>query len=236
MATVEVCLSPALLNLYDLGHSNVVVTDVLRATSTMVTGADLLVKEIIPVSSVDEALDHVGSANTLVAGERNGVKVERFDLGNSPLLWKEHSELLKGKTMVMTTTNGTKAINMALGADKVYIGAFLNLDAVCEQLKKDGKNVLVLCAGWKNRVNMEDSLFAGAVAQRLATEFEIYGDAAIMAKQLYEADRHDLFSAIKGATHFKRLAHHGVEDDIRHCMKENESSVVPFYKDGAIVV
>ncbi|MBX2846184.1 MAG: 2-phosphosulfolactate phosphatase [Saprospiraceae bacterium] len=235
MPRLEVCLTPAILDVYDLAGKNVIVTDVLRATSTMVAGMQLGVDHIRPVSEVSKALEYVGVENTLVAGERNGVQVEAFHLGNSPRGWMSEEARLKGKAVVMSTTNGTKAINMALGADKIYIGAFLNLDAVCKQVAQEDKDVLVVCAGWKNRINMEDSLFGGAVAQRLSDSFEIYGDAALMMRAHYITHRDDLYGAIRQGTHFKRLANHGVEDDIQFCMQENITEVVPYYSEGVII-
>lgn len=227
MSKIQVCLSPALLNLYNLEGITVVVTDVLRATTTMVVAKDIGVKEIIPVKSRAEAREYLGKENTIVAGERDGKKVEGFDLGNSPLLLKNHKKDLASKTLVITTTNGTKALHAAIQAKNIYIGALINVQAVAQQIQNEKEDVLVLCAGWKNRINLEDSLFAGALCHALQNDKTIYGDAAIMSQQLFQAHKNNLFHSIKQATHYQRLKSHGIEDDIRFCMTLNTSHAVP---------
>lgn len=238
MKRLQVCLSPALIPLYELEGKTVIVTDVLRATSTMVSALDIGVKEILPVATRQEAMKYIGKANHLVAGERDGKKVEGFDLGNSPLLLKEHREVLQGNTLVMTTTNGTKAIKLSEAAANVYIGALTNVKALADHLISEEENieeVLVVCAGWKNRINLEDTLFAGAIAQELQAHFEIYGDAAIMSHQLFELHQNNLFTCIQQATHYKRLKSHGIENDIKHCMTLNSSKTIPILKKGKII-
>ena len=235
MSQLQVCLSPGLLSLYDLKGKTVVVTDVLRATTTMVVANEIGVKEIIPVATRTEASRFIGQQDVLVAGERDGKKVEGFDLGNSPLLMKDHKENLFGKSLVITTTNGTKALHAALEAKTIYIGALINVEAVASQLRKENDDILVLCAGWKNRVNLEDSLFAGALCSALNDQKSVYGDAAIMCQQLFEAHQHHLFESIKKATHYQRLKDNGIEDDIRFCMNLNSSDCVPKLVGKAIV-
>jgi len=231
---IQVCLSPALLPMYDLAGKTVVVTDVLRATSTMVAALEIGVSNIIPVASRAEASAFIGKEGFLVAGERDGIKVEGFDLGNSPLGLLAHREDLQGKTLVMTTTNGTKALKESAGADHIIIGALNNASAVAKAVLPFEKDILVVCAGWKNRVNLEDTLFAGALSELLKNDVSIYGDAAIMSQQLFVAHQHNLFEAIKNATHYKRLKSHGIEDDIKHCMTMDSSDVVPIQIEESI--
>lgn len=235
MKSIQVCLSPALINLYSLEQTTVVVTDVLRATSTMIAALELGVKHIIPVASREEALTYVTTPDTLVAGERDGKKVEGFHLGNSPLVLQTNKELIKGKQLVITTTNGTKAIDQSSHAKEIYIGALSNVQALANHLKHNTNDILIVCAGWKNRVNMEDTLFAGALLDCLQIEFSIKGDAAIMSHQLYQANRDGLFTSIQKATHYKRLKDHGIEDDIKYCMTENSSQIVAKVKNGKII-
>lgn len=235
MARIQVCLSPALLQYYDLTNQIVVVTDVLRATSTMVEALDLGIESIIPVATREEAMTYIGLDGYLVAGERDGKKVEGFDLGNSPMDLQAHQEELLGNTLVMTTTNGTKAIKASQNADRIFIGALTNVDAVARHIVQFEQDILVLCAGWKNKVNMEDSLFGGALCSRLQHEVDVYGDAAIMTKQLFEADENHLYDSIKNATHFKRLQSHGIEEDIKYCMTLNRSTTVPVF-DGKFII
>lgn len=232
---IQVCLSPALLHLYEIENKTVVVTDVLRATSTMVSALEVGVEKILPVASRAEAKEYIGKENYLVAGERDGKMVEGFDLGNSPLLIQSKKDLVKDKVLVMTTTNGTKALKQSESAKRIYIGALTNVKAVANELVQFEEDILVVCAGWKNRVNLEDTLFAGSLCDALNQKTKVYGDAAIMSQQLYNAHQSDLLHAIKCATHYQRLKSHGIEDDIAFCMSENTSQIVPVLQDGYIV-
>ncbi len=226
MKKIRVCLSPALISNFELTGAAVVVIDVLRATSTMIAAIDSGVKEIIPVASLDEARTYLGKDNHIVAGERNGFKIDDFDLGNSPLQIKSEKNQVQGKTLVMTTTNGTKSIELAKPADKLFIGSFANLNAVIDRLASEDQ-VICLCAGWKNRVNMEDTLFAGALVAQLSTKETVLDDASILAKNLYNLEKGDLLRAVKGSSHYRRLAGRGLEDDIAYCLELNTSSAVP---------
>lgn len=232
---IQVCLSPALLNLYDIENRIVVVTDVLRATTTMVSALEVGVEKILPVSTRAEAEDYIGKDNHLVAGERDGIMVEGFDLGNSPLSIREHKEKVQNKVLVMTTTNGTKALKQSEAANRIYIGALTNVEAIAKELRSLNQDTLVVCAGWKNRVNLEDTLFAGSLCEAVSEHAKVYGDAAIMSRQLYNAHKSDLLHAIKCATHYQRLKSHGIEDDIAFCMTENTSQLVPFLENGYII-
>ena len=162
---VEVCLVPSQFPLYAEDMGIVVVIDVLRATSAMVAAFDRGVERIIPVATVDEARAYIGRPGYIAAAERNGEVVEGFDFGNSPLAFMQ--EDLSGKTIVMSTTNGTKAIDLARNARKLVIGSFLNLSALCDWLSEQDDNILLLCSGWRDKFNLEDSIFAGAVMDRL---------------------------------------------------------------------
>jgi 2-phosphosulfolactate phosphatase len=165
---IEVCLSPALLPYYHFNESIVVVIDIFRATSSICYGFDNGAKQIIPVASVEECKQYKHNGN-LFAAERNGEVVEGFDFGNSPFSYTR--EKVEGKTIVLTTTNGTHAIQQVKDSHRVIIGSFLNKNAVCNWLKEQDQNVLLLCAGWKNKFNLEDTLFAGAVINQLKDEF-----------------------------------------------------------------
>ncbi len=232
---VQVCLSPALLPLYDVSSKIVVVTDVLRATTTMITALEVGVTNILPVASRSEAQSYIGKQNYLVAGERDGKKVPGFDLGNSPLGIRACKEELLGQTLVITTTNGTKAIKQSEGAQAIYIGALTNVQSVANRLAERQQDVLVVCAGWKNRVNLEDSLFAGAFCEAIKKQASIYGDAAIMSQQLFVAHQDHLFESIQEATHYQRLKSHGIEDDVRFCMSLNTSELVPMLHNEYVV-
>lgn len=163
---LQVCLTPKLFNLYADKKSIVVVVDVLRATSTMCIAFENGVDRIIPVSKVEEALEYRSSGeNFILAAERNGKPVKSFDFGNSPQSYVNMD--VEGRTVVMTTTNGTKSINMAKKDHKVVIGSFLNLQAIAEWLISRDEDVIIFCAGWKDKFNLEDTLFAGALSELL---------------------------------------------------------------------
>lgn len=230
-------LSPALLNLYDINSSVVVIIDVLRATSTITTALYNGAKEIIPVDSVDECIRIGKQMGAITAGERDGKIAEGLQHGNSPFEYPR--AFIENKTLVLTTTNGTKLLHMALsnGANQIIIGSFANIDLVCEYLKKSGKSVLLACAAWKDRINIEDTLFAGAVINQTKDHFDINCDSSKMALGLFTTAQPDLFGYIKTTqiTHFQRLSAFGLEKDIEHCLTYNTSPILPIYKDGKLM-
>src|SRR6476469_9349589 len=214
--TLYTCLSPALLHLYDVRECVVVVIDVLRATSTMATALYNGAKEIIPVDSVERCIQLGKELECITAGERDGQIAPGLQHGNSSFEYPR--EFINGKTLVLTTTNGTKLLHMALakGATEIITGAFLNLSAVCDHLKKINKNVILACAGWKDRVNLEDTLFAGAVIAAIGKHFTIDCDASQIAHCLYGNAKENLFEFMKehDASHYHRLMNYGLERDI----------------------
>lgn len=234
---VYTSLSPALLDLYDVSSSIVVIIDVLRATSTIATALHNGAKKIIPVDSVAECIRLGKQIEAVTAGERDGQIAEGLQHGNSPFEYPE--SFIKGKTLVLTTTNGTKLLHIALdkGANDIITGSFPNLSAVVEYLLAQKKQVILGCAAWKNRANIEDTLFAGAVLDRLQNQFEINCDASQMALNLYNSAKENLFDFMKNneATHFMRLSKYGLEDDIRYCLTSDGANVLPRYIDGKLV-
>ncbi|MEQ9302757.1 MAG: 2-phosphosulfolactate phosphatase, partial [Marinoscillum sp.] len=158
MNQVEVCLTPDLIKQYTLEGKIVVVVDIFRATSCMVTGLAYGVKSIVPVATVDDCFE-MGKKGLITAGERGGKKIDGFEIGNSPFDYMQ--EKFKGQTIAVTTTNGTKALLASLQAEEILIGAFLNLRAIANYISSSTKDVVIHCAGWKGTVNTEDTLFAG---------------------------------------------------------------------------
>ncbi|MBX2841628.1 MAG: 2-phosphosulfolactate phosphatase [Flammeovirgaceae bacterium] len=224
MINIEVCYSPELIHLYELEGKIVVVTDILRATSSMVAGLGSGVKSIVPVKEV-VACEAYGKQGFLTAGERNGVKVPQFNFGNSPFDFMKEEN--RGKSIAMTTTNGTLAINKSKGAKKVVIGSFLNLKATTEFLKIAQDDVVIFCAGWKGRFSMEDTLFAGALADSLKEHANIGCDAAVGAIAIYKAHENDLLEFVLESNHAQRLGKLNVKKDIEFCMEQNKFDVVP---------
>lgn len=230
-------LSPALLHLYDVSSSIVVIIDILRATSTITMALQNGAKAIIPVDSVPECIRIGKQIDAVTAGERDGQVAEGLQYGNSPFEYPE--TFISGKTLVLTTTNGTKLLHMALekGAKEIVIGSFCNLDTVCEHLIKKKKNVILACAAWKDRVNIEDTLFAGAVVHKIKDHFSISCDASQMAEAMYAEAAPDPvgFMKDKQASHYLRLSSFGLEKDIHFCLEQNTSNVLPVYNGGKLI-
>jgi 2-phosphosulfolactate phosphatase len=232
---VEVCFMPGQYHLYAQDMGVVVVIDVLRATSAMVAAFENGVDRIIPVASVEEASAYIGREGYIAAAERNGEVVEGFSYGNSPLAYV--GEDLRGKTIVMTTTNGTRAINVAREAPVLVVGAFANLSALSEWLLRQECNVLLLCSGWKDKVNLEDSVFAGAVMERLLESglFGMEEDSSIAAQYLYMAARDNFMSILKAAPRRRRIEQLKLLPDVKYCLTPDQSRVIPVLRDGVLV-
>jgi 2-phosphosulfolactate phosphatase len=236
--TLYTVLSPALLHLYEVTNTVVVVIDVLRATSTIATVLYNGAKEIIPVDSVARCIQLGKELDCVTAGERDGQIAPGLQYGNSSFEYPR--EFIGGKTLVLTTTNGTKLLHMALakGATEIITGSFLNLSAVCDHLIQLKKNVILGCAAWKDRVNMEDTLFAGAVVSRVKEHFTINCDSSHMAENLYNVAQEDLYEFMKknDASHYHRLTNFGLERDIRHCLTDDLANILPEYVNGKLIV
>jgi len=229
-------LSPALLHLYDINSSIVVIIDVLRATSTINAALRNGAKSIIPVDSVTRCIELGRQIGGITAGERDGKIAEGLEHGNSPFEYPE--EFISGKNLVLTTTNGTRLLQMALekGAREIITGSFTNLSAVCDHLIAMKLPVILGCAAWKDRVNLEDTLFAGAVISTIGEHFSINCDSSHLAATLYEKGKKDLFGFMQknDASHFHRLMNFGLEKDIRYCLTIDADNVLPRFKDGKL--
>jgi 2-phosphosulfolactate phosphatase len=232
MNTIDVCLSPDLMHLYDVRGRTVVVVDIFRATSCMTTAFAHGVQSITPYSDL-EACKAMSAKGFITSGERDGQKPPGFDKGNSPFEYM--GEDIRGKRIAFTTTNGTQAIHKAAGAKRIVLGAFLNLTAVADDVAAAGNNVLVICSGWKGRVSLEDTLFAGALVTRLQDRFEIECDSPRAARDLYGLAKNDLRGYLADAAHVKRLARLNVVKDIDFCLTADTYTVVPHLADGVLV-
>ncbi len=236
--TLYTVLSPALLNLYDMDNAVVVIIDVLRATSTIATALYNGATCVMPVDSVERCIELGKSTNGITAGEREGKVIEGLQHGNSP--FEYYREFIENRVLVLTTTNGTKLLYMALesGAKNIITGSFANLSAVVEYIIKQKQNVILACAAWKNKINMEDTLFAGAVINKVKAHFDINCDASAIADVLYNEAKDDLYSFIKNkkASHYMRLSAYGLEKDIQHCLMPDTANVLPLYADGKLCI
>lgn len=232
MKQIDVCLTPDLLHLHTVENTIVVVADVFRATSCMVTAFAYGVNSIIPVATIDECR-LLQERGYLAAAERNARKVEGFELDNSPFTYM--TEQIRGANIAMTTTNGTLAITRSRAAVKVLVGSFLNLDAIAHYLKSEPYDVMVLCAGWKGRVNLEDTLFAGALVDRLKDSYAIAEDSAMMANRLYCDGKNNLVGYMANASHIRRLQRLGIQKDITYCLQHDLYDVVPVLRGNTLV-
>jgi 2-phosphosulfolactate phosphatase len=205
------------------GHTTVIV-DILRATSSMTAGLANGVKSILPVAALEEARMYQ-KKGWIISGERNGEKVSGFDLGNSPFEFMNKE--LEGKKIAMTTTNGTLAITKSRESKQIIIGSFLNLSTLTEYLKTQENPVLILCAGWKGKVNLEDTVFAGALANRLADHFETNSDSSLVAQSVYESAKNDVYSYLQKSSHVHRLKRLHITKDIEFCLRVDQYNVLP---------
>ena len=231
---IEVCYTPQAYSLFHKDNSIVVVIDIFRATSAIVTAFCNGVSKMIPVATVEEAREYQKNG-FMAAAERDGEVIEGFELGNSPFGYMNSK--VKGKTIAISTTNGTQAIEASRKASKILVGSFLNLDVLCEYLSSQKKDVILVCAGWKNKFNLEDTIFAGAVVNKLTTEsgFEITCDSAIASNHLYAIAKDDLFEFLSNSSHRNRLAKLDLERDIKYCLTPNQCPVIPVMEGKYLV-
>jgi 2-phosphosulfolactate phosphatase len=230
----HVCLTPALLPLFNVEDYIVVVIDIFRATSSICYGIENGAEAIIPVSQVEEcAAYREKGLDYLLAAERDGAVVEGFDFGNSPFSYTK--EKVAGKTIVLTTTNGTHALHLSRSAKKIAIGSFLNLTALSNWLKTQNENILLVCAGWKNNFNLEDTLFAGAVIEQLKHDGFELDDAAIAANDLFQIGKSDINQYLKKTSHGERLKKLGIEKDIEFCLQIDLTTAIPVLEGEKLV-
>jgi 2-phosphosulfolactate phosphatase len=230
---IEVCFSPGSYYLYENPQAIVVVIDILRATSAICTAFQYGVKCVIPVASVQEAKEYKDKGY-LVGAERNGTALDGFDFGNSPFSYM--TEKILDKTVVITTTNGTRAIDVSKEAYQVIIGSFLNITALCNYLILQNRPVLLLCSGWKDRFNLEDALFAGAVTDVLSSNpmFTEMSDSALAAKFLFQSAKEDTNKFLRNSSHRKRLAELGLKEDIKYCLSLDKTDIIPVLNNGIL--
>lgn len=234
MNRIEVCFSPGDYHLYEQDFDLVVVLDVLRATSAICTAMEYGVGQIIPVATLEEARSYKEQGH-IVAAERGGQIVEGFDMGNSPYSYMDPK--LKGKSVVLTTTNGTKAINMAKDKSTVVVGALNNLDALCAWLIEQERDVLVLGSGWKDKFNLEDTICGGAIADLCLDSGKFYADedSTVAAKFLFRSSRDNMFSFLKASSHRRRLRKLNLNEDVKYCLTPNNCTAIPILKNGSLV-
>ncbi len=223
---IEVCFSPALFPAYRNTEAIAVISDILRATSAIVTAFENGVERIIPVGSLEEARAYK-EKGFMVAAERDGIVRDFADFGNSP--YNFSPEKIAGRQIVYSTTNGTQAIHVADECHQVLIGAYLNFTAVFDWLNSQNRDVIILCAGWKNKFNLEDSLYAGAMCGKLLStgNYRTICDSAIASMDLWEKASTDLIGYIDKAAQRERLRINRLDDVIEYCHTFDTTRVVP---------
>ena len=232
--SLEICFTPAAFDAHADSEAVVVVIDVLRATSSICTAFANGVREIIPVASVAEAIE-MKSRGYLIAAERDGYVLDFADFGNSPFNFS--AEKVKGKTVVYSTTNGTGIMKQASGSHDVVIGSWLNISALCRWLDTQDRKVIIVCAGWKRRFSLEDSVCAGAIAMRLleSGKFITICDSVHAATDLWKAAREDLMGYIEKAAQRSRLRDKGLDDCISYCHTFDVTDVIPVLRKDRLV-
>ena len=231
--SIDVVFTPDLLPFYDLTGKTVVVADILRATTTITFAVANGAAAITPVLTPEDAFRLAADQpNTLIGGERGGMRVDGFDLGNSP---REYIEsVVSGRQIVLTTTNGTRTLQACRAADQVLVGSFLNLRAVINQLTDVVGELVLACSGREGGFCTEDTVFAGAcVAALRATQMT---DAAETAKILYQTHHDDLLGMLRNCYHGRHIASIGLGEDLEFCAQIDLVDVVPRQVDGRIIV
>ena len=221
----------------DLRNHVVIVVDALRATSVMVTATHNGVRAIVPVAEVEEAVDmarQLGNQRVLLCGERQGKPIPEFHLSNSPLEYTP--DRVSGRIMVMTTTNGTRAILRARESKMLFAGSFLNAAAVARAARENGENIAIICAGTAGKYSLDDILCSGAIISRLldVDGKQYLDDLARTALTLYDSYKGDLRASLAGSQHVEYLRKIGMEEDIACCLQEDVTDAVPVYADGVL--
>lgn len=231
---LETCFSPAVYPRHADDGNIVVIVDIFRATSSICAAFEHEVTRIIPVATIEEARQKK-KEGYLVASERDGYVLDFADFGNSPFNFM--TEQVRGKEIVYSTTNGTRCIHLASHSKAVVIGSFLNIGALAEWLLLQQSPVLIFCASWKDRFSLEDTVFAGALAEKLleSGRFASICDAVTASVDLWHVARSDLYGYMMKTAQKTRLAQKGLDDCIEFCLTTDYTTVIPVLKDGALI-
>jgi len=240
MNKLETLFTPEEIKNTELAGKLVVIIDVLRASSTIVTALANGCRGFIPILSPDKAkkkAQEFENERVLLGGEREGIKIEGFDLGNSPREYKK--EVAKGKTIIFSTTNGVKTLGMVKGAHRIIIGSFLNLQAVCDYCTNYEGDISIICAGRKGKFSLEDTACAGMMVNSLRDVFsgdhqEI--DANLTAQLLYVKFGNNILEILRKSQHGQYLESIGLGEDLKFCSQLDLFHIVPIFRDGIISI
>ena len=219
------------------GHV-IIVIDVLRCCSTVVTALANASDGVIPTKTVKEAhVLHKKHPEFILAGERRGIKPKGFDLGNSPLEFSPQK--VKRKQIILTTTSGTKAIISSKNAKYVFTGAFLNAEATAKAAlriaEQEETGISLISAGTDGRFSLEDFICAGAIAESFQADNIEHSDAVLAALLAFQQARKSLDRVIRSGYHARYLTSQGFEEDVKFCSQLNVFKIVPFLKGETIV-
>ena len=230
---VNVAFLPSLIKPEELDNVTCIVLDIFRATGSIITAGINGCEAIIPLCSIEEALSmKKQSPHSLLAGERQSIKIEGFDFGNSPAEFSQ--EKVQSNTIIMTTSNGTNAIKSTL-SNKTFIGAFLNADSVCRKAAELQNDILIICAGTEKTFSLEDALCAGYMVNFLQEKYDTdYTDSSLAALMLYNSAKNSLIETATQSKNGERLVRLNLYEDILYCFQQNITTLVPEYKDGKI--
>jgi len=233
--SIETCFSPALFpHIITKGNFIVVIVDILRATTAICTAISNGAVEVVPVAEINETKKY-RTLGYKIAGERDGIVIDGADFGNSPFNFTK--ENVNGEKIVITTTNGTQTIETAKICDTVVLGAFSNINVLADWLNNQKKNIVIFCAGWKNKFNIEDTIFAGALIQRLQSlsSYNVSCDSSIAASDLWSLAKNNVLGYVEKASHRHRLKTLGLDDVLEYCFTEDTTPVIPILKNGKLV-
>jgi 2-phosphosulfolactate phosphatase len=235
---VEVFLTSATVEDDDVKGRTVVVIDVLRACSTIVTALANGARAVLPVADMAEAGRIASNLNRSVyrlGGEREGTKIDGYDLGNSPRAYTR--EAVEGRDVILNTTNGTVALTRASAAEELLVGCFLNVERVIERIEAAGRDVTIVCAGQSNRISLEDTLCAGLLLHRLwdGEEPDVTTDTAHVAFSQYRRDRDDVAQALRRSDNARRLAGLDAQEDVQYCMRVDALPLLPRFDDNRLL-
>lgn len=236
---INVLFSPNNVDELYFSKKTSIVIDVLRATTVIVTALEKGAREVIPVSSVDFAMKISGNAfggQTLLGGERNTNKIEGFNLGNSP--YEYTHEVVAGKSIILYTTNGSKAIVKAKFSENLFISSFRNLKAIAVHVAKLKNDIEILCAGSNGMFCIEDTVCAGRLINEIsiaAEEVELT-DAAKASVVLNNSSGDDILEMLKNAEHGIKLINNGYKEDLKYCASLSVSDIIPYYNSGVVKI
>ncbi len=236
----DLFLIPGSVDKKNLTGKTVVLIDVLRASTTICQALHSGARAVIPFEEPGEAAEmraKLGQGDALLAGEREGIKIDNFDLGNSPREFTPQS--VAGKTVILTTSNGTRAYNKAKPAALILTGAIVNISKVAARVARAGNDLVIMCAGREGQFSIEDSICGGMLIDKLYTEHKLemeLNDAASLALLLYRSNRKAIKETIAQGEHGRYLQRINFGEDVLLAGEADSIPVLPVLRDSRIII